>query len=195
MATTIVGPNGTVTVSVPASARVACYSDGPIQIIRTITSANYPEMPSEIESVSSGRVETDVFSTATEVDIISGGSVVYYEVGTDAVVKRFALPASTAVNVTGAVSAAAIFGGLVTSTTAAAVAGTIPTGAVLDDASTWDVGDYVEWSVINTGGNTFTVTAATGHTITGSAAVATITSGRFQTRKTAADTFVTSRLS
>jgi hypothetical protein len=49
--------------------------------------------------------------------------------------------------------------------------------------------------VINTGGNTFTVTAATGHTIVGVAAVVTVTSGNFRTRKTAADTFITYRMS
>ena len=44
------------------------------------------------------------------------------------------------------------------------------------------------------GANAFTVTAATGHTIVGAAAVANSTSGRFRTRKTAANTFVTYRI-
>jgi len=49
--------------------------------------------------------------------------------------------------------------------------------------------------VINTGGsNAFTVTAATGHTIVGAAAVAASSSGLFRTRKTAANTFVTYRI-
>jgi hypothetical protein len=102
--------------------------------------------------------------------------------------------APVAVDVTGAVSAAAIMGGLVTSSTAAAVAGTIPTGTVMDAASTFGVGDSFNWSVINTGPNTFTVTAASGHTIVGAAAVATATTGNFRTRKTAANTFISYRI-
>ena len=83
-----------------------------------------------------------------------------------------------------------------TSTTAAAVAGTVPTGAVMEAAANWAVGDSVDWTVIATGANAFTVTAAaSGHTLVGTAAVATVTSGRFRTRKTATDTFVTYRIS
>ena len=104
-------------------------------------------------------------------------------------------PTPVAVNVTGAVSALAIIGGIVTSTTAAAVAGTVPTGAVMEAASDWAINDSIDWSVINTGGNTFTVTAASGHTLVGAAAVATLTSGRFRTVKTAVNTFITYRMS
>jgi len=99
-----------------------------------------------------------------------------------------------AVDVTGAVSADAIMGGIVTSTTAAAVAGTIPTGTVMDASSSWEIGDSVDWCVIATGANAFTVTAAAGHTIVGNAVVATVTSGLFRTRKTAANTFITYRI-
>ncbi|MCY1423358.1 hypothetical protein D9M71_390680 [compost metagenome] len=99
-----------------------------------------------------------------------------------------------AVNTTGAVSAAAMQGGIVTSTTAAAVAGTIPAGSVMDLAVQMAVGDSFDWSVVNTGPNTFTVTAASGHTIVGAGAVATAISGLFRTRKTAADTFITYRI-
>jgi hypothetical protein len=86
--------------------------------------------------------------------------------------------------------------GLVTSTTAAAVAGTVPIGSVMDAASQFAVNSYFDWSVINTGGaNSFTVTAATNHTLVGSGVVANTTSGLFRTRKTAAATFITYRLS
>jgi hypothetical protein len=89
-----------------------------------------------------------------------------------------------------------ILSGILTSTTAAAVAGTLPTGAVLDAASEFAIGDSFDWSVIATGANAFTVTAAaSGHTIVGVGAVATVTSAIWRTRKTAADTFVSYRLS
>ena len=98
-------------------------------------------------------------------------------------------------NATGALTAAMILSGIVTSTTAAAVAGTLPTGAVLDAASEFAIGDSFDWSVIATGANAFTVTAAaTGHTVVGTAAVATVTSGAWRTRKTAAETFVSYRI-
>ena len=100
-----------------------------------------------------------------------------------------------AVNTTGAVSAAAILGGIVTSTTAAAVAGTVPTGTVMDAATEWAIGDSVDWCVINTGNtNDFTVTAATAHTLVGVAVVQENSTGLFRTRKTAANTFVTYRI-
>jgi len=106
-------------------------------------------------------------------------------------------------NATGALTSALIKGGIVLSSTAAAVAGTLPTGAVLDATFTGDdalaVGEGFEWSVINTGAaNAFTVTAAaSGHTVAGAGVmvVSALTSGRFFTRKTAADTFLTYRIS
>jgi len=52
-----------------------------------------------------------------------------------------------------------------------------------------------EWSVINTGSGTCTIGAGTGHTIVGSTTVAAGASGRFASRRTAANTFVTYRLS
>ena len=87
-----------------------------------------------------------------------------------------------------------MLGGIVTSTTAAAVTGTMPTGTVLDAASNLQIGDSFDWSVIATGANAFTIAAATGHTIVGTAVVATVTSGHFRTRKTAAATYVTYRM-
>lgn len=108
-------------------------------------------------------------------------------------------PAPGALNSTGTLTVALTRGGIVTSSTAAGVTATLDTGAVVDAALTGDnavaVDDAWEWSVVNTGPNTFTVTAAaSGHTVVGSGAVATATSGLFLTRKTAADTFVTYRI-
>jgi hypothetical protein len=104
-------------------------------------------------------------------------------------------PTPGVLNATGALTAALILGGIVTSTTGAAVAATLDTGTAMDAAATFAVDDAFDWSVINTGGNTFTVTAAAGHTIVGVAAVVTVTSALFRTRKTAANTFVTYRIS
>jgi hypothetical protein len=62
-------------------------------------------------------------------------------------------------------------------------------------SSDWAIDEAFDWSVINTGGaNAFTVTAATGHTLVGNAVVALSSTGRFRTRKTASDTFVSYRV-
>jgi hypothetical protein len=84
--------------------------------------------------------------------------------------------------------------GIVTSTSAAAVAATLDTGAIMDTTLDMAIGDSFDWSFINTGGNTVTVTASTGHTIVGVATVLTVSSGHFRTRKTAASTFITYRM-
>jgi uncharacterized protein YaiE (UPF0345 family) len=97
-------------------------------------------------------------------------------------------------NATGTLTATLLTSGIITSTTASAVTATLATGAALDAAVRMAVDDAFDWAVINTGPNTFTVAASSGHTIVGAAAVATSTSARFRTRKTAANTFVTYRL-
>jgi len=54
-----------------------------------------------------------------------------------------------------------------------------------------------EWSVINLAAATHIITvtaAATGHTVVGNMAVAAASSGRFLTRKTAANTFISYRI-
>jgi hypothetical protein len=101
-------------------------------------------------------------------------------------------------NATGALTAALLKTGIVNSTTAAAVVATLDTGTAMDTSFASPdnllVNEAFEWSAINTGANTFTVTAAATHTVVGSGVVAAGTSARFLTRKTAANTYVTYRL-
>lgn len=98
-------------------------------------------------------------------------------------------------NATGTLTADQLLTGIITSTTAAAVAATLPTGTLLDAAAGIAVDEAFDWSVINTGGaNALTVGAGTGHTVVGNMVVALSSSGRFRSRKTAANTFVTYRL-
>lgn len=100
-----------------------------------------------------------------------------------------------AVNATATLTAAELLTGIITSTTAAAVVGTLPTGTLLDAAADLAIDEAFDWSVINTGAaNTFTVAAGTGHTVVGNMVVALSTTGRFRSRKTAANTFVTYRI-
>ena len=104
-------------------------------------------------------------------------------------------PAPAAVNATATLTIANLKAGIITSTSALATDMTLPTGT---DTQAGFSGTYdnftFEWSVINTGVSLVRVLAGTAHTVVGSGSVATGTSGRFASRRTAANTFVTYRL-
>lgn len=199
MSFNVVFPQGTAVVTVPAGEKIAVQAYSPASVFQEVGYPNFPESQDLLTVVENTTYVSAAFTNATNVTIQAGASGATYAVGTDPVVSddgKFQLQGAPGVlNATGALTAAMILSGIVTSTTAAAVAGTLPTGAVLDAASEFAIGDSFDWSVIATGANAFTVTAAaTGHTIVGTAAVATVTSGAWRTRKTAAETFVSYRI-
>ena len=199
MSYNVVFAQGTVTVTVPAGEKIAVQAYSSASVFQEVGYPNFPESQDLLTVVENTTYVSAAFTNATSVTIQAGASGATYAVGTDPVVSddgKFQLQGTPGVlNATGALTAAMILSGIVTSTTAAAVAGTLPTGAVLDAASEFAIGDSFDWSVIATGANAFTVTAAaTGHTIVGTAAVATVTSGAWRTRKTAAETFVSYRI-
>lgn len=104
--------------------------------------------------------------------------------------------APAAINTTSALTASTLKSSIITTTTAAAVDLTLPSGADMDASYTSPYSNLsLDWYVVNTGPNTATILAATGHTIVGSASVTTNTSGHFRSRRTAANTYVTYRLS
>lgn len=198
---TLLLPFQAVTITVAASDKLATWSDSRYLVSKTI---GYPNVPATVATVydSSGANTTTAFSAATSVTIQAGATSLYYMTGTGPVIsERYGLAAAQGapgtLNATGTLTAALILGGIVTSTTAAAVTATLDTGAVMDAATDLAIDTGFYWTAINTGGtNAFTVTAAaSGHTLVGQGAVTTVLSGRFFTRKTAADTFVTYRVS
>lgn len=191
---------GTATVTIPATGSVTVWTRDSATIRQLVVTPNQPPSFGVLGTVQNGVPGTfGPFTVATQVEISGSAGDTLFSYGISPAIGEILATQfqadPVAVNVTGAISAAAIFGGLVTSTTAAAVAGTLPTGAVMDAASNLAIGDSFDWSVIATGANAFTVTAAASHTIVGTAVVATVTSGLFRTRKTAAGTFITYRLS
>lgn len=197
MASTLILAGHAATFTVAASDKIATYSVGAYAVDKIV---GYPNLPSTVASVfaGSGANTTAAFSAATSVTITAGDYDVLYNTGTGPVVyeRTNFQPVPGTLNATGTLTAALILGGIVTSTTAAAVTATLDTGAVMDAALDMAIGDSFTWSAIATGANAFTVTAAaSGHTVVGVGAVATVTSGRFLTKKTATDTFVTYRLS
>ena len=195
----VIFAQGTAVVAVPANEKIAVQAYSPASVFQEVGYPNFPESQDLLTVVENTTYVSAAFTNATNVTIQAGASGATYAVGTDPVVSddgKFQLQGTPGVlNATGALTAAMILSGIVTSTTAAAVAGTLPTGAVLDAASEFEIGDSFDWSVIATGANAFTVTAAaTGHTVVGTGAVATVTSGAWRTRKTADETFVSYRI-
>lgn len=199
MSQQIVYPNGTASVVIPATESIAVFTIGTASVYQVVGYPNVPSTQDLLGVVTGGQTVFGAYASGATIVIEAGAAPVYYAVGvapmTAEVLGARPQPTPVALNATGAVTAAAILGGIVTSTTAAAVAGTVPTGTVMDAASEFAVNDSVDWSVIATGANAFTVTAATDHTLVGNAVVATATSGQFRTRKTASNTFVTYRIS
>lgn len=193
-----VAPYGVVTVNAAATDKIAVYSLDSAKVYTRSTGDSYWGL---LGTVTGGaEYLSAALSAAKEVRIEAGGNEVFYAIGTAPIVtNRRGLRgqgAPTALNATGALTAAAIGSGIVTSTTAAAVTATLPTGAVMEASLDMDVGESFDWSVINTGDtNAITVTAAaTGHTVVGIGAVAAETSGLFRTRKSAASTYITYRI-
>lgn len=198
---TKVYPFGSVEVAVAANDIVSIFSKSPVKIYQL--NAGLPNMAPTKVLFDTTTEDTDyqsaAFAAAADLLIEAGPSEAFVAIGTAAVpIERRGLRGQGApgvLNATGTLTAAMIASGIVTSTTGAAVTATLDTGAVMDAALQMEIGESFDWSVINTGGNAFTVTAAaSGHTIVGTAAVATVTSATWRTRKTAAATFVSYRL-
>lgn len=109
-------------------------------------------------------------------------------------------PAPNAQTANFTATVANLLGGIITVTSASAVALTLPTGTLTDAGVLAGAGATnisFDWSVINLGSSTgaVTMTAGTAHTYVGNVTVAISTSARFRTRKTAANTYVTYRIS
>jgi len=198
MASVLVNPFGVGLVNALASSKIAVASKGTAVVRYQVGYPNYPSTWAVLGTVTNGSATFSI-TNATALQVQAGSSSALYDVGTDPFVEDLAqyqiYNTPGVLNATGALTAAMMGAGIVTSTTGAAVAATVPTGTVMDAALlNMQINDSFDWSVINTGGNAFTVTAATGHTVVGVAAVATVTSGHFRTAKTAAATYITYRV-
>jgi hypothetical protein len=124
--------------------------------------------------------------------VVEGRTAVVQD-DTGAVITIQGAPAT--IDATGTLTAADLKKKIVTSTSAAVVTATLPTGTLLDasfaglDAMQAD--ECFRWVLINTGPSAVTIAAGTDHTIVGAAVIAATSAREFITRKTAANTFVT----
>ncbi len=197
----LLSANGTVQVAIPAGESIAVYSQGYAVVSRLVGFPNYPEKTAPVGTVNNSQAVFGPYAGGAQIIIeAQGGVEVQYEVGTAPVVKQdrreaTVQPTPIAVNTTATLTVAQLLNGIITSTTAAAVTGTLPTGTLTDAGSDFLIDEAFDWTVINTGAtNAFTVAAGTGHTVFGNMVVALSASGMFRTRKTAANTFVTYRV-
>jgi hypothetical protein len=197
----LLSANGTVQVAIQAGESIAVYSQGYAVVSRLIGFPNYPDKTAPVGTVNNSQAVFGPYASGAQIIIeAQGGVEVQYEVGSAPVVKQnrrdaTIQPAPNAVDVTATLTVGQLLNGIITSSTAAAVTGTLPTGTLTDAGSDFLVDEAFDWYVINTGAtNAFTVAAGTGHTLVGSGTVALSSSGAFRTRKTAANTFVTYRI-
>ena len=199
----IVKRNSSIEVTVAASDKLAVYSKAAAAISKKGSYPNFVDSTTLLKLTGADEeYTTSAFSVETVVIIEAGNADVFYQAGTGPVItERRGLRgqgAPVAVNTTGAGTAAVVtsgmLAGIITSSTAAAVALTLPTFTEIEAIVDLEVGESVDWSVIVTGGNTLTVTAATGHTLVGTGAVVTVVSGTFRTRKSSATAYITYRL-
>lgn len=192
--------NGVLELVVPAADRVAIYSRAPVKVYQQTSFPAYPDRWALLQDVAANtEFRSAAFAAGAVLRIEAGAADALYALGvTSVITERIGLRTQVApgtLNATGALTSALIATGIVTSTTAAAVTATLDTGTVSDAALDMEINESFDWAAINTGGaNAFTVTAAAGHTLEGSGIVAATSSAVFRTRKTAANTFVTSRL-
>jgi hypothetical protein len=200
MSYNVVFAQGTVTVAVPAGEKIAVQAYSPASVFQEVGFPQFPDSQDLLATVENSTFVSSAFTNATNVIIQAGASGAAYAVGVSPVISdsgKFQPQGAPGVlNATGTLTAAMILSGIVTSTSAAATTATLDTGAIVDAASEFAIGDSFDWSVINTGPSAFTVTSPdASHTILGVAAVATVTSAIWRTRKTAANTFISYRIS
>src|SRR6185369_5116660 len=183
MADTTVFRQGKYVVNVPANSKIAVATNGKA-IISTLGGSAQAQIQEPVFlAVAAAGVpylsavfSTSIVTTVVVENVQESPTFVQVGVSPNPITWSDGLyqPTPGTLNATGALTLALLQTRIVTSTTGAAVVATLDTGTVMDAAQTWAVGDSIDWNVINTGGNAFTVTAAAGHTIVGVAAVATV---------------------
>lgn len=201
----IIAVNGKATVTIPSGESIAVFTQGEAQVSRTIGFPNYPDQTTLIGTVKNGQTVFGSYSSGATIVVESTGSQpVYYEVGTAPQVQQGRLnnqvqdtPTNIADGGSMAFTPAALLSGIVTATPTAARNIQLPTGAALDAASEFAIGDSFDFSLLTLAAFALTVTVNTNVTIVGSAATAATAGSpaRFRVRKTAADTFVVYRIS
>jgi hypothetical protein len=199
----VIFAQGTATVTVPAGEKIAVQAYSPANVFQEVGYPNFPESQDLLTVVENTTYVSGAFTNATSVTIQAGASGAYYSIGVAPDISNNGnwqpqgAPANIADGGTMIATAANVLTGIITATPTQARDIQLPTGANLDLATEWAIGDSFDFSVITLAAFALTITVNTGITsIVGSAATAA-TSGsvaRFRLRKTAADTFTAYRI-
>lgn len=205
--------HGSVDVVIPSTESIAIYTEGKANVYRVLGYPSFPNADSLLGEVNNEETVFGSYADGATVTIEAGADDVFYEVGSDPRVailyngQKQGAPNAETTAVT--LTAAELLDGLITGshTVGGTAAYTLPTGTLMDSASEFAIGESFDWSLINlsaAAADTVTITAGTGHTVVGTMIVqsAHSTTGlihgnavRFRTRKTAANTFITYRIS
>jgi hypothetical protein len=203
MSYNVIFAQGTATVTVPAGEKIAVQAYSPASVFQEVGYPNFPESQDLLTVVDNTTYVSGAFTNATSVTIQAGASGAYYSIGVAPDISNNGnwqpqgAPANIADGGTMIATAANVLTGIITATPTQARDIQLPTGANLDLATEWAIGDSFDFSVITLAAFALTITVNTGITsIVGSAATGA-TSGsvaRFRLRKTAADTFTAYRV-
>lgn len=198
----VIFSEGTATVAVPAGEKIAVQSLSPASVFQEVGFPNFPEALDLLTVVDNTTYVSAAFTNATNVVIQAGASGAYYSVGVAPEISNNGnwQPQGAPANITDGgsmiMTAANVLTGIVTATPTQARNVQLPTGANLDLATEWAIGDSFDFSLITLAAFALTITVNTNVTIVGDPATAA-TSGsaaKFRVRKTAADTFVVYRI-
>ena len=203
MSYNIVFNQGTATVSVPAGEKIVVQSYSPTSVFQEVGYPNFPETNDLLSVVENTTYTSAAFSAATTVIIQAGASGASYAVGVAPVIsddgnwQLQGAPADIADGGSMIATAANVLTGIVTSTLTQARNLQLPTGANLDLATEWAIGEAFDCTFMTLGAFVMTITVNTGVTIVGAATTAATagSTARFRLRKTAADTFIAYRIS
>jgi len=203
MSYNVIFTQGTVTVAVPAGEKIAVQAYSAASVFQEVGFPNFPEANDLLTVVENTTYVSGAFTNATNVTIQAGASGAYFAVGVAPVISddgNWQLQGAPADITDGAsmiATAANVLTGIVTATPTTTRSIQLPTGANLDLATEWAIGESFDFSVITLAAFALTITVNTGVTIVGSAATAATSgaSARFRVRKTAADTFIVYRVS
>jgi hypothetical protein len=198
----VIFAQGTATVTVPANEKIAVQAYSPASVFQEVGYPNFPESQDLLQVVENTTYVSGAFTNATNVTIQAGASGAYYSVGVAPDISNNGnwqpqgAPANIADGGSMVATAANVLTGIITATPTSARDIQLPTGANLDLATEWAIGDSFDFSVITLAAFALTLTVNTNVTIVGSAATAATSgaSARFRCRKTAADTFVVYRI-
>ena len=199
----VIFAQGTAVVTVPAGEKIAVQAYSPASVFQEVGYPNFPESQDLLTVVENTTYVSAAFTNATSVTINAGASGAYYSVGVAPDISNNGnwqpqgAPANIADGGSMAATAANVLTGIITATPTASRDIQLPTGANLDLATEWAIGDSFDFSVITLAAYALTITVNTGiTTIVGSAATGATTGSvaRFRLRKTAADTFTAYRI-